>query len=286
MKEENAIMTLIAEARIPFRLAGGEQPLILLPVQVNGQGPFEFILDTGAGPTLLANELADSLGVARGEAKEAMGAGGGLSVSLATLDSLTIGSERFEDVPVAITDLSAIAGAIRARVDGDLGHSVLRHFIVTLDYPSSTLILTRSPEGMSAPPSRPAEFVAFRLAHPQKPLIVVPVVVNDKGPYEFAVDTGASTSVVSSTLARELGLVTENIPSVTAGGGSVQAERSRLESVSVGGTRQQDLPVIVSDFLTMLNRVIGVQLEGIVGYNFLRNYRVTIDYPSALLSFE
>jgi len=34
--------------KVKFRLAGGVQPLILLPVEVNGEGPFEFILDTGA----------------------------------------------------------------------------------------------------------------------------------------------------------------------------------------------------------------------------------------------
>ena len=47
-----------SSAKAKFRLAGGAQPLILLPVEVNGQGPFEFILDTGAGTSLLSSELA------------------------------------------------------------------------------------------------------------------------------------------------------------------------------------------------------------------------------------
>ena len=33
-------------ATVRFRLAGGAQPLILVPVEVNDQGPFDFILDT------------------------------------------------------------------------------------------------------------------------------------------------------------------------------------------------------------------------------------------------
>jgi hypothetical protein len=32
---------------IPFRVAGGQNPLILLPVYVQDNGPYEFILDTG-----------------------------------------------------------------------------------------------------------------------------------------------------------------------------------------------------------------------------------------------
>ena len=48
-------------AKVKFRLAGGAQPLILLPVQVNGDGPFKFILDTGAGTSLLSSDLAKKL---------------------------------------------------------------------------------------------------------------------------------------------------------------------------------------------------------------------------------
>ena len=47
--------------KVKFRLAGGVQPLILLPVEVNGEGPFEFILDTGAGTSLLSAELGKKL---------------------------------------------------------------------------------------------------------------------------------------------------------------------------------------------------------------------------------
>jgi len=34
----------------------------------------------------------------------------------------------------------------------------------------------------------------------------------------------------------------------------------------------------------MLSQAVGVRLDGIVGYNFLRNYKVVIDYPGQLLS--
>ena len=54
-------MMTTTDSRIRFRLAGGAQPLILLPVQVNDRGPFDFILDTGAGTSLLSTELAKDL---------------------------------------------------------------------------------------------------------------------------------------------------------------------------------------------------------------------------------
>ena len=55
-------------SKLKFRLAGGAQPLIFLPVKVNDRGPFEFILDTGAGTSLLSTELAKQLEIVHHEA--------------------------------------------------------------------------------------------------------------------------------------------------------------------------------------------------------------------------
>src|SRR6184192_3467173 len=80
-------------AEIKFRLAGGAQPLILVPVHVNDRGPFDFILDTGAGTSLLASDLAKELELKTIGSKEGQSAGGKVSVSLAKVDSLAARSE-------------------------------------------------------------------------------------------------------------------------------------------------------------------------------------------------
>src|ERR1700731_127599 len=124
---------------ISFRLAGGAQPLILLPVKVNEHGPFEFILDTGAGTSLLSSELADNLKVKVLGSKEGQSAGGRVSVSLAKIDSLAVGGARLSDVDVGIVDLKHIGAAVGAQIDGDLGYNFLRHFRVTIDYSKSQI---------------------------------------------------------------------------------------------------------------------------------------------------
>src|ERR1041385_9196524 len=87
-----------------FRLAGGAQPLILLPVHVNDRGPFDFILETVAGTSLLSLELSKDLAVQTIGSREGQSAGGKLSVSLARLDSLAVGETRLADVDVGIVD--------------------------------------------------------------------------------------------------------------------------------------------------------------------------------------
>ena len=104
-------------AKVKFRLAGGAQPLILLPTQVNGAGPFDFILDTGAGTSLLSAELARQLNIKVLGTKEGQSAGGKVSVSLAKIESLALGHARIEDVEVGIVDLGHIAKAIGTKID-------------------------------------------------------------------------------------------------------------------------------------------------------------------------
>jgi predicted aspartyl protease len=272
------------ETYVTFRLAGGRQPLILLPVFVDGRGPYSFVLDTGAGPTLVSNELAEALALPRGEEQDGRGAAGKMTLVKSELPSLTVGQETLENVPVSVTDLSFIGRAIGAQVDGGLGHSFLRHFAVTLDYATNALTLTLPVGG--AERALDEREIAFQSAHAENPLVVVPVFVNEKGPYDFALDTGASSTVISLELAAEFGLATEKIPQLTGGGGSVNASRVQLSSLAVGASRQENLTAAATDFLAQLNAALGNKLQGIVGYNFLRHYRVTLDYPRAALSLE
>src|SRR6266576_1221958 len=113
---EQLKMIAVESSRIKFHLAGGLQPLILLPVTVNGQGPFQFILDTGAGTSLLSPELAQKVGANIIGAKEGQSAGGKVPVSLAKVHSLAVGETRRDDVDVGIVDLSQIAKTIGTKI--------------------------------------------------------------------------------------------------------------------------------------------------------------------------
>lgn len=57
-----------------------------------------------------------------------------------------------------------------------------------------------------------------------------------------------------------------------------------IQALQVGGARSNDIAVVIGPFLAMLSQVAGTQLDGIIGYNLLRNYKVMIDYPNQMLS--
>jgi len=272
-----------ASTKVKFRLAGGAQPLILLPVRVNDRGPFDFILDTGAGTSLLSSDLAKQLEAKVIGSKEGQSAGGKVSVSLAKVDSLTVGETKLHDVDVGIVDLSQIGKTIGAKIDGDLGYNFLKHFRVTINY--------RDCEIRFDDPKRVESFgrgakteVPIRLANPAKPLILIDVHANGHGPFQFAIDTGTSTTAIAPELAKQLSIEGLPVGPVTTGGAHIDVTAGNIQSFQLGGAKTDDMPVVVANFFTMLNSAIGVRLDGILGYNFLRNYKVVIDYPGESLT--
>jgi predicted aspartyl protease len=270
-------------SKVKFRLAGGAQPLILLPVHVNDCGPFDFILDTGAGTSLLSTGLAKQLDVKVVGSKEGQSAGGKVAVLLGKIDSLAVGATKLRDVDVGIVDLAHIGNAVGATVDGDLGYNVLKHFCVTIDYGDCQIHLDDSKrvEGSSQCPQTE---VPIRLAAPAKPLVLVDVHANGRGPFQFAIDTGTSTTAITPGVARQLGVESSPVGAGTTGGAPVDFFAGSLQSFQLGDAKVNNMAVVVADFFEMLSSAVGARLDGIVGYNFLRNYKVVIDYPSETLT--
>ena len=275
--------TSASSTKVNFRLAGGPQPLILLPVYVNGGGPFEFILDTGAGTSLIAPQIAQQLAVEVTGSKQGQTAGGQVSVSLGRVDALRVGEIELEQVDVGIVDLGPIGRAVGANIDGDLGYNFLKHFRVTINYRDETLRL-EDPKRVERLSRTARTELPVRLANPAKPLILADVYLDGRGPFQFALDTGTSTTAISDELAKDLNLTTTEMPPITTGGSAVEVSAATVRSFQLGGAKIDNMPVLVGGLLQTLSTVVGAKLDGIVGYNFLRNYEVVIDYPGETLA--
>jgi predicted aspartyl protease len=126
---------------VSFRLGDPAKPLILVPTFVNGRGPYDFALDTGASMTILSGELVQSLGVNRGVSRTGVGAGGSVEVSLASIDSLAIGQVELKRLQVAVMDLGVLSEAVGVRLMGIIGYNFLQSFRVTIDYRKKLLRL-------------------------------------------------------------------------------------------------------------------------------------------------
>jgi predicted aspartyl protease len=267
--------------RVSFRLAAERQPLILIPTRVNGRGPYDFVLDTGAGACIVSESLAQELALERRGQASGRDAAGEAHGTLAGTAAMAVGEMEVPEVALAIADFGVLARTVRARLDGVLGYGFVRHLRLTIDYHAQSLTLIREEGGGERTPA--GETIPFRIPDEDKPLVVVPGRANDARDLALIVDTGASICVISSAVAEGLGLSAREIGPLTGGGGKVAASASTLSSLALGNARLESVDVAVSDFLSAIGEKVGQRLDGIVGYNFLRHFDVTFDYPRGLL---
>ena len=132
--------------------------------------------------------------------------------------------------------------------------------------------------------------IPFRIADPKKPILLIDnVFVNQQGPFCFAVDTAATVTVLSPELAQRLGYTQEEdkqneAAGVGAGGQLQGVSLVTLESLRVGDNEVADLQAAIVD-LKDVQQMID-ELEGLLGYNFLSKFRITLDYQEQLILFE
>ncbi|HJU87906.1 MAG TPA: retropepsin-like aspartic protease [Gemmatimonadaceae bacterium] len=131
-----------AAGEIPFRLAGAGGAALIVPVTINGHGPFEFILDTGATLTCVAEATVTELSLPTRPLSigYGVGVGGSGRLRIVEIDSLRVGSARATELPACALDLSVMAPT-GIRVHGLLGLNFLRNFRVSLDFDRNVLTL-------------------------------------------------------------------------------------------------------------------------------------------------
>lgn len=113
---------------------------LIVAVKLNDQGPFYFILDTGASKTVIAPSLIAEIGVKPTDETISMigVAGKVIEGKIAKLDSISIGKARVHQFPVSVF---AITSLNQANIAGLLGQDFLNHFTAEVNGKQNTLRL-------------------------------------------------------------------------------------------------------------------------------------------------
>jgi predicted aspartyl protease/Flp pilus assembly protein TadD len=283
---------------VPFR-APDSRPL--LDVRINGnRKPLNFVLDTGSGMSVISEETAKRLGVrivARGGYARGVGGPGRFEIVYGFLDSLEIGGVKVSNVPVYVRKFYS-----NSSIEGYIGLSVISKFAAVADYKSLTFTLQRH-RGENA-----AEMwqTLYRLPGPNEKevpkALQIPIRTTSsgflsgevqlqgvQGSQNFIIDTGASISVVGQGLyEREALKQFARADPVKVYGSAGVAENVTallLPSVSLGPHRSANISAAVLD-LDLVNETTGFEQTGILGGNFLRNFRVTFDFVRGYITLE
>ena len=114
-------------------------------------------------------------------------------------------------------------------------------------------------------------------------VVVIEAMLNGKTPAKLVVDTGATYTMISVATAKELDIDSSGkqrrLPIQTANG-VIQAPLTSIESINVGGVEMKNLAAVIHD------AVPNSQVAGLLGLNFLSNFRMEIDTENGLLHLE
>jgi hypothetical protein len=260
---------------LPFKLVNNK---ILVLGRLN-RVQVEWVLDTGAERTGISPEIANSAGVRA--VSTTLTAGVGRStvrrIRLGRADSIEIGSLVVRNVPVAIR--SPVFGGA-ARWQSQSLSPIALGFSVRVDYGQRRVVLARS---LTDEPS-----TAITLPMRIQPLPLIRGTLNSTHPAYFVVDTGGEVISIGSDTADLLGMVpARHIPLRVVGMSGPDEEAFLLPGVDLDfeGVSLRRIGLAVLN-LRAPSVLLGYQVGGILGHNFLSRYRVSFDVPRSEVRLE
>jgi len=274
-----------AETSVSFRLVN-ERPVIQLKVNGSDEA-LNFVLDTGSGISIISHETAQKLKikpVARGGLARGVGGDGTFEIVYGFLHSVNIGNVKIKNVPVYIRQFHLK----NEKIDGYIGLSLISKFLTTIDYGDSTFAL-RKKDVAGTKTETTVEALSIPLRLTSSGFLSGEVQLEGiKAPLNFIVDTGASISVISSEIAglKEISqfLRSEKMRVVGAAGITEEMPSYLLPKISFGTNSRESVKAVALN-LSIINETSGFEQAGILGGNFLKNYRLTFDFANSKVIF-
>ena len=233
---------------------------ITVPIHINGHGPFDFVVDTGANRTVVSAELAAALNLPDGGPANVHGVAGVEVARTAVVDLL-------EADATTVRGLRAPALARdRLGADGLLGVDVLHNRRVVINFVQRKLMISadrgiaRDVSGFDLRRSATGshEDLGFRVVVPARyrfgQLIIIGADVRGRGITAF-VDSGSQCTVGNNAL-RRLALDSGPtdpkatryiVPVLSATGQTAQGELGRMPSLRIGGMNIVGLSTVFAD---------------------------------------
>lgn len=115
--------------------------------------------------------------------------------------------------------------------------------------------------------------------------IYVQARVNNRGPFRFAIDTGASGLARADTsLVSALGLTKQGTTSTSDGVQTATVDTVHLDSLELGRLSQKGLDIITRNYSGRMSA--DAAFDGIIARDFFADGLLILDYPKKTLSFS
>ena len=144
---------------------------------------------------------------------------------------------------------------------------------------SVLLCCTTFATASAATPDSTSNVVSVRLLRGY--LMIAEVHINDRGPFDFLVDTGSNTTLLDPSLAAELSLQAKDKLQLSSLASAAGVPRYFLENLTVGTASLANLEALALP-LTQL-RALDDNIRGVLGMNFLLHFSFRLDFDTPAL---
>lgn len=218
---------------------------VVVPVMVNGRGPFRFIVDTGANHSTISSDLVQTLGLKPAETASITldGITGAAQVTFVTIDKLQAGDLTLEETVLPVVWTPVLAGA-----DGIFGAAGLTEKSLLVDFQRNRVVISPQIEGAVRLSS-----VKIHALRPTHGLITLETQIG-RVPVIAVIDTGSERTLGNLALrdalkARRRAGAVASVTSVYGATREVEpGEITRAPLITIGPLHISDVSIVFGDF--------------------------------------
>lgn len=255
---------------------GSAQDRMTVPVSIGNNGPYHFVVDTGAQRTVISRELAGSLGLAPGKNIRLTAMTGTANVATVMIPMIsvsTIGGTSIEAPSLESRNLGA---------PGMLGLDTLQGHAVSIDFVKQVMAVTPSTKRRRPVSAAPGEIVV-RGKNIFGQLIVTNASYRGRR-IRVILDTGSGITMGNLALRRRVGGGAKTVQPISlwgVTGESMKVDYTQIDKVDFAGVTFSQLPVAFADAAPFRKFGLTDQPALLLGMDALRLFdRVSIDFPN------
>lgn len=263
--------------------------LIVIPVMLNGKGPFNFVLDTGVGVfTITDPSIKDLLHLQLGKKIVISGLGelegvgasmvSGISVSMHGIESLPMTAVIFDDDPFLLSTYLGI------KVTGIVGYEFFSSFVVKINFGERMISVY---DHTTFKPGKKFESLPIEIRS-NKPFVRGSCLLeaNEEIPLDLLLDTGAGFPLSLQRFSDSRLIVPQKNLETTLGlglNGIIHGSLARTQKLKVGSFTFQQVVTSFPDFDNWGSKSESSKRNGSIGNFLLKRFTVVLDYNSLQL---
>lgn len=265
-----------------------------VPVRVNGHGPFQFVVDTGANRSVIGAEIAERLRLPAAGQTPVHGIAGVEPANLFKVARMQVGASYASGL-----ELPGLATA-KLGADGLLGVDVMRNRRVTMNFIDNMFEIGTSQFGAALTPMRGSrlpdtgpQVISVPARYRFGQLVIVGAEVAES-PVSAFLDSGAQISVGNWALRDailrqhpEMAARLVNVPLISATGQTAEGQMARLPPLRLGGLKISRLTAVFADLHIFQLWELQDRPSILIGIDVMRQFeKVILDFGRREVIFE